>query len=259
MFSIYCMIKVFRDVAWEREILSLRVKCKKRNRGCDWTGQLQKYKEHFVVCEYEDQTCGDCNETMQRRFLHKHITSECLNRMVQCEHCGNEFAYCQTERHEDIECSRFPVNCPQECGEEMIPREEVESHVRDDCVMTMVNCTYEEAGCAFYDQRRNLKAHLEASTEEHLSRMWSKLLETKEKLNDFEVLGKCMSEMRLQCKENQAEIEALRELVQTMENKVKVNEENQRGKPKNLRSKKYSGKKMDVSRSRWFRRLTEDD
>ena len=22
--------------------------------------------------------------------------------------------------------------------------------MRDDCVMTMVNCTYEEAGCAFY-------------------------------------------------------------------------------------------------------------
>ena len=27
---------------------------------------------------------------------------------------------------------------------------QVESHVRDDCVMTMVHCTYEEAGCAFY-------------------------------------------------------------------------------------------------------------
>ncbi|KAJ7355993.1 hypothetical protein OS493_027387 [Desmophyllum pertusum] len=30
----------FRDVAWERDILSLRVKCKKSGRGCDWTGQL---------------------------------------------------------------------------------------------------------------------------------------------------------------------------------------------------------------------------
>ena len=27
--------------------------------------------------------------------------------------------------HEDTECSRVPVNCPQECGEEEIPREEV--------------------------------------------------------------------------------------------------------------------------------------
>lgn len=27
--------------------------------------------------------------------------------------------------HEDIECTRFPVGCPHECGEEEIPREEV--------------------------------------------------------------------------------------------------------------------------------------
>lgn len=53
-------------------------------------------QEHFVNCEYEDETCDDCNEMMQRRLLHKHITSECPNRMVQCEHCEKEFAYCHT-------------------------------------------------------------------------------------------------------------------------------------------------------------------
>ncbi|XP_020603325.1 TNF receptor-associated factor 6-like [Orbicella faveolata] len=37
----------FRDVAWEREILSLRVKCKQNERGCDWTGQLRHYE---VAC-----------------------------------------------------------------------------------------------------------------------------------------------------------------------------------------------------------------
>ena len=46
MFSIYCMIKVFRDLAWEREILSLRIECEKRKRGCDWTGQLRYYEVH---------------------------------------------------------------------------------------------------------------------------------------------------------------------------------------------------------------------
>ena len=27
---------------------------------------------------------------------------------------------------------------------------QVESHVRDDCAMTMVLCPYQEAGCAFH-------------------------------------------------------------------------------------------------------------
>ena len=39
-------------MAWEREILSLRVKCKKSERGCEWTGEIRSYqvKGWQVVC-----------------------------------------------------------------------------------------------------------------------------------------------------------------------------------------------------------------
>ena len=43
------MIKVFRDVAWEREILSLRVKCNKSDRGCEWIGQLRYYEVEYSL------------------------------------------------------------------------------------------------------------------------------------------------------------------------------------------------------------------
>lgn len=52
---------------------------------------------HFNVCHYEDVVCDDCDEQMQRRFLEEHMTSECRNRIVQCEHCGEEFAFWRTE------------------------------------------------------------------------------------------------------------------------------------------------------------------
>ena len=42
-------IQFFRDVAWEREILSLRVQCKKSERGCDWIGQLRHYEVTFMI------------------------------------------------------------------------------------------------------------------------------------------------------------------------------------------------------------------
>ena len=42
---VFLLFQFFRDVAWERNILSLRVKCKMSKRGCDWTGQLR----HFQV------------------------------------------------------------------------------------------------------------------------------------------------------------------------------------------------------------------
>ena len=53
------MIKVFRDVAWEREILSLRVKCKQSDRGCEWIGQLRYYEVEcsllLVICLNSDE------------------------------------------------------------------------------------------------------------------------------------------------------------------------------------------------------------
>lgn len=47
MYVLLCMLQVFYDVAYEREILSLRVKCKKNERGCDWTGELRQYEVAF--------------------------------------------------------------------------------------------------------------------------------------------------------------------------------------------------------------------
>ena len=44
MYVHLCLSQFFRDVAWERDILSLRVKCKKSERGCEWTGQLRHYE-----------------------------------------------------------------------------------------------------------------------------------------------------------------------------------------------------------------------
>ncbi|XP_020613479.1 TNF receptor-associated factor 6-B-like [Orbicella faveolata] len=55
----------FRDVAWERGILSLRVKCGKSGRGCEWTGEIRHYQEHSTVCQYEDVTCNDCYGMVQ--------------------------------------------------------------------------------------------------------------------------------------------------------------------------------------------------
>ena len=38
-----------RDVAWDREILPLRVNCKKFEQGCRWKGELRLYKVNLCV------------------------------------------------------------------------------------------------------------------------------------------------------------------------------------------------------------------
>jgi len=54
-------------------------------------------QEHFVICQYEVVTCYACAGQMQRRLLHEHTTSECPNRIVQCEYCEKQFAFWLTK------------------------------------------------------------------------------------------------------------------------------------------------------------------
>ena len=52
-FLFFSLLQFFRDVAWEREILCLRVKCMKNERGCDWSGHLRHYEVPcaLVACD----------------------------------------------------------------------------------------------------------------------------------------------------------------------------------------------------------------
>ena len=43
-FLFFCLLQFFCDAAWDREILSLPVKCKRNERGCDWTGLIRHYE-----------------------------------------------------------------------------------------------------------------------------------------------------------------------------------------------------------------------
>ena len=54
-------------------------------------------QSHSDECQYEDVTCDDCDEEMQRRFLDTHLTSECSERVVQCVYCKDEFAFWRLE------------------------------------------------------------------------------------------------------------------------------------------------------------------
>ena len=43
------MDQFLHDVAWDKEILSLRVNCKMFEEGCKWKGELRLYKVNLCV------------------------------------------------------------------------------------------------------------------------------------------------------------------------------------------------------------------
>ena len=71
------------------------VKILELRKGLDYCHHL--LQEHFDLCAYDDVTCDGCGQEMQRRLLHKHTTSECRNRVLKCEYCGEEVALWATE------------------------------------------------------------------------------------------------------------------------------------------------------------------
>ncbi|XP_078371051.1 TNF receptor-associated factor 6-like isoform X1 [Oculina patagonica] len=185
----------YPDKAWARDILGLRIKCKQNATGCDWIGELRHAEDHKNGCPYEDEECLACGGSIQRRLLEKHHDEECPKRIIECEHCQDEFTFVQKQEHESNYCRRFPLECANNCGKKGIAREEMESHLSEKCPMTEVICPYAEAGCPFQDKRCYLNDHIEASIDGHLELTWSSLDATKQELESMKDLRQKFNEV----------------------------------------------------------------
>lgn len=71
-----------------------------------WTGQTPKLsllfsisltswllsflQKHEDICQYGNEQCQACGESVERRHLEQHRTKDCINRAVACTYCGGE-------------------------------------------------------------------------------------------------------------------------------------------------------------------------
>ena len=69
-------------------------------------------------------------------------------------------------------CSKFLIPCPNTCGKDKIPRDEIDSH-KDECRLEMVWCEYYDVGCKTTLVREEMPAHYRDAMSEHLQHMHS--------------------------------------------------------------------------------------
>ncbi|KAL9954729.1 hypothetical protein ACROYT_G042302 [Oculina patagonica] len=114
---------VFPDKATERKILSLAIKCP--SEGCEWTGELRGKEVHLASCLFKLVSCTNenCQVTVQRKDLEEHATITCQSKILECDHCSEPHPECKMKDHTAL-CSKFPVSCPNDCGDSF-PREMV--------------------------------------------------------------------------------------------------------------------------------------
>ena len=72
----------------------------------------------------------------------------CPHRDIECDLCGNIINLGKLNEHIQYECPMKDTYCPQECGD-LILRKDLDSHLKNDCMFTIVNCQYYMYGCVF--------------------------------------------------------------------------------------------------------------
>ena len=116
-------------VKYQRKILALEARCTVKDRGCEWTGQLQHLDAHLDVntvhCQYVDVECPKkCVQKVQKRNL----ANECPNRDYRCPHCNFANKFHVVSKHFDV-CPYYPLACPIRCGA-TFERDDLPDHMK---------------------------------------------------------------------------------------------------------------------------------
>ena len=135
-------------------------------------------KPTIAGCNFVEVNCAHCAQQFQRHSLDTHENTECRLRPYSCDHCG-EFATTFEDvvtNHHPV-CERYPLPCPNKCDEipagfkYAIERRDLERHVKEECLLTVVECDFHYAGCKTRHPRKDMASHLTKSLVTHMSLM----------------------------------------------------------------------------------------
>ena len=164
------------DKFHRRKVLSLKVRCPHKAVGCEWQGELGSLEQHLNTntsageCRYVDVDCPyACGERVQRCSLEEHKSQRCPLRPFTCQYCNHKATHQKVTKEHLTVCEKYPLPCPNKCGEEEIERQHLKGHLEQTCPLQVIQCDVSYAGCGTQLQRRLMSAHMKESMEAHLS------------------------------------------------------------------------------------------
>ena len=176
----------FPDKRMERTLNLFQVFCSRLGGGCDWKGELSTLGRHLnenpapgerlAGCNFVEVNCAHCEQPILRHNLNTHEETECRLRPYSCDHCG-EFASSFEDmviNHHPV-CERYPLPCPNKCDEIpegfkcAIERQNLDRHIKEECLLTVVECNFHYTGCEARLPRKDMTNHLAKSLVTHMS------------------------------------------------------------------------------------------
>ena len=95
--------------------------------------------------------------------------NDCPNRPFTCEYCDHEATYIEVTTEHWPVCEKYPMQCPNACGEDTIERQYLEEHLDEVCPLQVVECEFSYAGCEVECQRQHMQDHMNEKVKAHLS------------------------------------------------------------------------------------------
>ena len=239
-----------QERALERYLRDLDVWCCYKKVGCEWRGKLAKYEQHsnktpspesqVIGCQFVEVECmHECGEWFQRQHITTHQTQQCKKRPYSCDYCQDySSTFEEVIKTHYPQCNKYPVDCPNKCREYPFERQELATHLKDECPLALVNCPFYYAGCDVQIPRKDMSEHMKdlakhltllASVTHTIMRENQDLRETMKKMNqDHQDKMKAMqdeTEERLQATQQgvQEKLKATQEkMQQAIENECKT-------------------------------------
>ena len=218
-------LAAMKDNFHKRRVFSLKVRCPHKAEGCEWQGELRGLEQHLNTnssageCRYVDVDCPyACGERVQRRSLEEHKSQRCPLRPFTCQYCNHKATHQKVTKEHWPVCEKYPLPCPNECGEGEIERQHLKGHLEQTCPLEVIQCDFSYAGCGAQLQRRLMSAHMKEGMEAHLS-LLSLVVPNLQTL--VQQQGDLMKQMRDQSKQQGDQIKQQGDLIKQMRDQSK--------------------------------------
>ena len=123
-------LQVVFDKFFRRKVMELKVCCPQKGEGCEWVRELGHLDQHLKECQYAEVACPKlCGKRVLPRNLERHTANDCPKRRFTCTHCAYEANYQEITEDHWPKCKKYPLDCPNDCGESSIERQDLQNHL----------------------------------------------------------------------------------------------------------------------------------
>eukprot|EP00800_Vazella_pourtalesii_P022850 TRINITY_DN905_c0_g1_i6.p1 TRINITY_DN905_c0_g1~~TRINITY_DN905_c0_g1_i6.p1 ORF type:complete len:107 (-),score=7.74 TRINITY_DN905_c0_g1_i6:238-558(-) len=92
-------------------------------------------------CGLVEESCKlGCGAKMKRNELERHVKTICIQRMITCTHCTDDFKFCDMSEHYE-QCPKMELSCELNCSV-VICREKMAQHLEQECGQHVTNSRY---------------------------------------------------------------------------------------------------------------------